>query len=93
MSVEETITRVTMVETKMVDSKVAIETEDGTIHVNGVLASGFCDDNPDAVDKMMKVDTMIEGYKSNHFGEVYKSMCMDTIAWKNNHMINNGFSL
>lgn len=93
MSIQETITRVTMVEIKMVDTKVAIETEDGTIHVNGVLASSFCDDDPDAFHKMMKVDPMIENYKSNHFGEAYKSMCMDTIAWKNNHMINNGFSL
>ena len=74
MSVQETVARVTMVETKMVDTKVAIETEDGTIQLNGVLASGFCDDNPEAVDKMMNVDPMIEIYKSNHFGEIYKSV-------------------
>ena len=76
----------------MVDTKVAIETEDGAIQLNGVLASGFCDDNPEAVDKMMKVDPMIEIYKSNHFGEIYNSMCMDAIAWKTNLTINNGVS-
>ena len=90
MRVQEIITQVTMIETKVVVSKVAIETEDGTIQVNGVLASGFCDDNPDTMNKVMKVEPMIENYKSNHFGEIYNSMCMDAIAWKTNLMINNG---
>ena len=66
MRVQEIITQVTMIETKVVVSKVAIETEDGTIQVNGVLASGFCDDNPDTMNKVMKVEPMIENYKSNH---------------------------
>ena len=92
MRVQDIITQVTMIETKMVGSKVAIETEDGTIQVNGVLASGFCDDNSDTMNKVMKVQPMIENYKYNHFGEIYNSMCMDAVAWKTNLMINNGVS-
>ena len=91
MIVNKTTSYVTRIKHNMITTKVAIETEDATIQANGVLASGLCDDNPEVIDKMVQSDPMIASYKSSHFGDDYKSMCMDSVAWKHAYMINNGF--
>ena len=62
--------------------KVAIETEDGTLQVNGVWTSGFCDDNVEAKNRIAEYKPVIEDYKFRHFGEEYNSMCMDKVAWE-----------
>lgn len=91
MKVGRTVRPVTRIRNTTLHQKVTVETEDGTILVNGVLASGFCDYNPETFDKVMKVEPMVKGYKSSHFGKVYNSMCMDNVAWKHSFMVNNGF--
>ena len=83
MKMGEMITSVTSIQNHSIKTKVAIETEDGTIQVNGVLATSLCDNNPDAFDKIMKFETTLENYKNSHFGEDYNTMCMDSVAWKN----------
>jgi len=93
MRVGKTIDPVIEIRTYMVGSKVAVETEDGTIQGNGVLASGFCDDNPDMLDRAMKATGILKIYKDRHFGHCYNTMCMDSIAWNNTYMINNGLTL
>ena len=92
MIVNGVMTKVTKINHHLLQRKVAIETEDGTIQVNGVLASGICDSNPDVVNRIVKYDSFIEDYKSRHFGVEYNSLCMDRKAWKYAYMINNGFS-
>ena len=62
--------------------KVAIETEDGTLQVNGVWTSGFCDDNVEAKNRIAEYKPVIEDYKFRHFGEEYNSICMDKVAWE-----------
>jgi hypothetical protein len=89
MNIGDTTTLVKRVRNHMIDTKVAVETEDGTIQVNGILASGFCDDNPNVINNVVKTKPIIENYKSCHFGEDYNTMCMDSVAWKNAYMINN----
>ena len=92
MIVGEKPTEVKSIKTKTITVKVSIETEDGTIEVNGVLASGLCDENPDIIHSVVKAKERLESYKVSHFGEVYNTMCMDTKAWYTTYMINNGFS-
>ena len=92
MIVDGRVTKVTNINDHLLQRKVAIETEDGTIQVNGVLASGLCDNNPNVVNRIVKYDSFIDDYKSRHFGEEYKNLCMDRKAWKYAYMINNGFS-
>jgi hypothetical protein len=92
MIVDEKATEVKRIKTKTITVKVSIETEDGTIEVNGVLASGLCDDNPDIIHSVVKAKERLENYKVSHFGEVYNTMCMDTKAWYTAYMVNNGFS-
>ena len=75
-----------------IKKKVAVETEDGTIEVNGVLASGLCDNNPDTIDKITKFESYREQYKLNHFGNDFNYKCMDEVAWKKNYLINNDIS-
>ena len=75
----------------MIKRKISIETEDGTIQVNGVLASGLCDNNPEVVNRIVKYKPFIKEYKTRHFGVKYDNMCMDEVAWKNAYMINNGY--
>ena len=89
MKVAKTIDPVTKIRTYMVGSKVSVETEDGTIQGNDVLASGFCEDNPDMLDRAMKASGILKIYKDQHFGHCYNTMCMDSIAWNNTYMINN----
>ena len=74
----------------MITRKVSIETEDGTVQVNGVLASGICDNNPEAVNRIIDYRSFVEDYKTRHFGAEYNHMCMDSVAWKNAYVINNG---
>ena len=75
----------------MIEQKVSVETEDGTIQANGVLVSGLCDHNPEVVGRMVKLENYVTDYKVNHFGEEYLEMCMDTMAWENAYRINNGY--
>ena len=92
MIVDGRVTEVAKINHQLMQRKVAIETEDGTIQVNGVLASGLCDNNPEVVNRVVKYDSFIDDYKSRHFGEEYNSLCMDRKAWKYAYMIDNGFS-
>ena len=91
MVVDGTEAKVKKIQNSWINSKVAIETEEGTIQVNGVLTSGLCDENPDLVDRMMWSESLVEDYKTNHFGEGFNDMCMDTLSWKKAHEINNLF--
>ena len=93
MKVNDMMTHIAKIKTSMIGAKVAIETEDGTIQVNGVLASGFCDDNPESKNKVMKVQAMINEYKTYHFGEDYNDMCLDVVSWRTAYMNNNGFTI
>ena len=60
------------------------------MYVNGILASGLCDYNPETFNKAMHVEPTLRAYKSRHFGEDYIMMCMDIVAWRNSYMVNNG---
>ena len=51
MKVDESITQVTRIRNHLIQIKVGIETEDGTIKANGVLASGLCDNNSEMFEK------------------------------------------
>ena len=92
MIVDENLNRIKSIETKVISTKVNVETEEGTIEANGVLASGFCDHNPDLVNMVAKAEETIETYKLSHFGSAYNSMCMDVTAWRSAYMANNGYS-
>ena len=91
MIVNETVTKVQNIRNRIIKRKVAIETEDGSVQVNGVLASGICEDNPEVTNRTVHLEALIKWYKSVHFGIEYNEMCMDTIAWKNSYLINNGY--
>ena len=84
--------QVTSITNRSIRRKVAIETEDGTLQVNGVWTAGFCDDNIEAENRIIDYQTMIEDYKLRHFGNEYSNMCMDEIAWKIAYKRNNEFS-
>lgn len=90
MQVGKAITSVSKIKNHMIEEKVAVETEDGTIQANGVLASGLCDDNPDVLNKVVQSKLVVKNYKLLHFGEQYNTMCMDHAAWRTSYMINNG---
>ena len=87
------VTKVSQIENHVISTKVAVETEEGTLQVNGILASGLCDDNPELMKRIMKVQPMVKNYKSCHFGEEYDAMCMDSDAWRNAYLVNNGMSM
>ena len=82
---------ITKVMNFVIKAKVAVETEDGTIQANQVLASGLCDDNPLATNSLINAEKMLKEYKSAHFGENYFHKCMDSVAWKESYLNNNGF--
>ena len=92
MKVGDKISKVTRIKTHLIDIKVGIETEDGTVQVNGVLASGLCDHNPELHDSVLSAKAVVKKYKSFHFGGDYNSMCMNTLSWKKAYMVNNGYS-
>lgn len=92
MRVGDKISKVIKITDQMIKTKVAVETEDGTIEVNGVLASGLCDDNPDLTKMMMKFRPMITNYKNCHFGSEYDEKCMNTDSWMRAYLINNELS-
>ena len=92
MIVDENLNRIKSIETKVLSTKVNVETEDGTIEANGVLTSGFCDHNPGLLNMVTKAENTIETYKMSHFGNAYNSMCMDVTAWRTAYMANNGYS-
>ena len=91
MIVNGTVTKVQNIQNRIIKRKVAIETEDGSAQVNGVLASGICEDNPEVINRTVYLEALIKQYKSIHFGFEYNAMCMDSIAWKNSYLINNGY--
>jgi len=74
-----------------INTKVSVETEQGTIQVNRVLVSGLCDYNPDTVDRIAKYHFILEKYIQDHFGKEYSNMCMDDVMWKDRYIINNGY--
>ena len=92
MVVHGVMAKVSNIRNHFLTRKVAVETEDGTVLLNGVLASGICDDNPVAVERIVKYESIIQDYKYTHFGKGYENMCMDRKAWKYAYMINNGYS-
>ena len=92
MRVGELLTQVIEIKIHSINIKVGIETEDGTINANGILASGLCDDNSELFERVMKAGNFVKNYKSFHFGGAYNTMCMDTLSWKKAYMINNGYS-
>jgi len=93
MRVRQTIEQITEITTFMVDAKVSVETEDGTIQANDVLTSGFCDENPDMLNRTMEAFGALKIYKDQHFTPCYSGMCMDSVAWNNSFMLNNGLFL
>lgn len=90
MKVGNEMTRVTEVFKYRMKTKVSIETEDGTIQVNDVLATGVCDDNHEITFRISKAQEMLQDYKRSHFGEHIDNQCMDTIDWMNAYLKNNG---
>ena len=82
---------ITKIKNHMIETKVSIETEDGTVKVNDVLVSGICEYNPEVVNRVMKRHVIIDRYIQDHFGKDYSNMCMDDIAWKKRYMVNNGY--
>ena len=92
MIVNKMLTQVVKIRNYSIGTKVAIETEDGIIQVNDVLASGICEHNPDTIDTLVKTQPFVKTYKTRHFGENYNTMCMDVVAWKKAYMVNNGYS-
>ena len=81
--------RISGIQTFQMNTKVSIETEEGTIQANGILASGLCEDNPDVIDRIVLADSLVRDYKVNHFGEVFTEMCMDSASWQTAYLVNN----
>ena len=46
--------RVTNINRRLIDTAVGIETDDGTVQINGVLASSFCDYRPRVVGRTVR---------------------------------------
>ena len=90
MKVDQEMVHVIEVFTNIIKAKVAIETEDGTIQVNNVLTSGFCDDTPQASSLTLKAWHLLHKYKQLHFGDITNNACMDNVSWKNMYLKNNG---
>ena len=93
MKVRGILMHVTKIENYTIRSKVAVETEDGTIVVSDVLASGLCDNNPEAIESLMKTANLLTKYKQTHFGQKYETSCMDTHAWKSKYFEINGYPI
>jgi len=94
MIVDESIHEVQSIKTYIIDTKVNVETEDGTIKANGVLASGFCDVNPGLLVMTPTAEKQIEDYTKSHFKENIDT-CMDVNSygsWYNLWMDNLGYS-
>ena len=91
MKVRDILMHVEKIDSYTIKSKVAVETEDGTIVVNDVLASGLCDDNPEAIENVMKTTNLLTKYKKTHFGQKYETTCMDTHSWKSKYFEINGY--
>ena len=56
MIVNGVMAKVSNIKNHLLTRKVAVETEDGTVLLNGVLASGICDDNPDTVERIVNYE-------------------------------------
>ena len=91
MKVRDKLMYVEKIDSYIMKSKVAVETEDGTIVVNDVLASGLCDNNPEAIENIMKTTNLLTKYKQTHFGQKYETTCMDTHSWKSKYFEINGY--
>ena len=93
MIVDESIQEVQSITTYIIDAKVNVETEDGTIKANGVLASGFCDVNPDLAVMTPTAKKGIEDYTESHFKDSVDK-CMDVNSygtWYRKWMLNLGY--
>ena len=96
MIVEENITQIRSINTFTINTKVYVETEDGTLKANGVLVSGFCDNNPELKTTTTMAQNKIESYTASHFNETYNSMCMDVTSygyWYDTWMFKYGYNL
>ena len=89
MLVDKKLVEVASVTNHLIERKVAIETEDGTLQVNGIWASGFCEDNADLENRIAEYHAVVDDYKVRHFGKDYYNMCMDENTWKIAYMRNN----
>ena len=92
MLVNKKLVEVANVTDHLIERKVAIETEDGTLQVNGIWASGFCEDNADVKNILTEYHSAVDDYKLRHFGKDYFNMCMDEMSWKIAYMRNNRLS-
>ena len=92
MLVNKKLVEVASVTNHLIERKVAIETEDGTLQVNGIWASGFCEDNADVENRVSEYHAVVDDYKLRHFGKNYLDMCMDEMTWKIAYMRNNRLS-
>jgi len=89
MFVNKKLLQVTGIESHTINSKVAIETEDGTLQANGVWTSGLCDDNFEVEKRIVEFQAIVKDYRFSHFGEEYNDMCMDAVTWKIAYQRNN----
>ena len=89
MFVNKKLLQVTRIKSHTINSKVAIETEDGTLQANGVWTSGLCDDNFEVENSIVEFQAIVKDYRFSHFGEEYKDMCMDAGTWKIAYQRNN----
>ena len=96
MMVDDNITQIQNIKTLIINTKVNVETEEGTIKANGVLVSGFCDNNPDLIATTTMAQNTVESYTASHFNETYNSMCMDVTSygyWYETWMFKYGYNL
>ena len=89
MFVNKKLRQVTGIENHTIKSKVAIETEDGTLQANGVWTSGLCDDNFEVEKRIVEFQAIVKDYRFSHFGKEYNHMCMDAVTWKISYQRNN----
>ena len=70
MRVGELLTQVIEIKIHSINIKVGIETEDGTINANGILASGLCDDNSELFERIMKAGNFVKNSREQIFKEL-----------------------
>jgi len=87
--VNKKLLQVTGIRSHTINTKVAIETEDGTLQANGVWTSGLCDDNFEVENSIVEFQVIVKDYRFSHFGKEYNHMCMDAVTWKISYQRNN----
>ena len=89
MFVNKKLLQVTGIRSHTINTKVAIETEDGTLQANGVWTSGLCDDNFEVENSIVEFQAIVKDYRFSHFGKEYNHMYMDAVTWKIAYQRNN----